>query len=157
VFAVILILIGVGGFVLQATEGQIDAGGVIVLLIGLGLLGAFAYTRLYGYLIPGGILTGLGAGIALQETFVVSGSAAGGVIVLGLGLGFLSIWLIGLIVEVPQHHWWPLIPGGILTGVGAVLLIGEQADWLLDYWYLGIIAVGVLVLALAVLQPRQRA
>ncbi len=155
VFAVILIVIGIAGFILQATEGRVDVGGIIVLLIGLGLLGAFAYTRQYGYLIPGGIMTGLGAGIALQDLQVMSAESSGGVIVLGLGLGFLSIWVIGGVVRVAQHHWWPIIPGGILTAIGALLIIGSEAQGVLDYWYIVLIAVGVVVLGLAVVQGRQ--
>jgi hypothetical protein len=155
VFAAILIIIGIAGFIIQATEEQIDAGGIVVLVIGLGLLGAFAYTRQYGYLISGGILTGLGAGIALQEAFALTSGSSGGVIVLGLGLGFVSIWVIGLIVQVAQHHWWPLIPGGILSAVGVALL--TETTGLLDFWYLAIIAVGVIVLGLALLQGRERA
>ncbi len=155
VFAVILIVIGIAGFFLQATEGRVDAGGIIVLLIGLGLLGAFAYTREYGYLIPGGIMTGLGAGIALQDIQTMSGESSGGVIVLGLGLGFLSIWVIGGIAQVAQHHWWPIIPGGILSAIGALLIIGSEAQGVLDYWYLAIIAVGVVILGLAFVQGRQ--
>jgi hypothetical protein len=30
--------------------------------------------------------------------------------VLGLGLGFQSIWVIGAIAHVDRHHWWSIIP-----------------------------------------------
>ena len=154
VFAAILILLGIAGFIIQATETRVDVGGIIVLLIGLGLLGAFAYTRHYGYLIPGGIMTGLGAGIALEEAFTLTGESSGGVIVLGLGLGFISIWVIGVVVQVAQHHWWPLIPGGILTIVGGGLLIGGQAIEVLDYWYVAVIALGAIIIALSLFRGR---
>lgn len=146
VFALILILVGIGGLILQATEGQADVGGVIVLLIGLGLLGAFAFTRQYGYLIPGGILTGLGVGIALQDAVTMSDDSSGGVIVLGLGLGFISIWLIGALVGVAQHHWWPLVPGGLLAVIGGALLVGGDAVRVIDYWGLVLVGIGLLVL-----------
>lgn len=149
VFAIVLILIGIAGFILQATERTVDVGGVIVLVIGLGLLGAFAYTRHYGYLVPGGILTGLGAGIALQEAFALADHSSGGVIVLGLGLGFLSIWLIGQIVDVARGQWWPLVPGGILAVVGGALLIGGDAVRVLDYWGVVLVLIGLVVLVRA--------
>lgn len=84
--------------------------------------------RLPGLMIPGGILTGLGGGILLSD--VAFGSAAGdvrgGIIVLGLGVGFLMIlpliWLIS-----PERHWWALIPGGILSLIGIALLVGGGA------------------------------
>jgi hypothetical protein len=146
VFAVVLILVGIAGLALQLVESTPGAGGVVVLLIGLGLLGAFAFTRQYGYLIPGGIMTGLGAGIVASDVLTLTDEGTGGVIVLGLGLGFLSIWVIGGLVRVVEHHWWPLIPGGILAVIGAALLVGGQAVGLLDYWYVVVIALGVIVL-----------
>jgi len=145
--AVILIVVGAVGLASQMFELTTDVGGWIVMIIGLGLLGAFAYTRQYGYLIPGGIMTGLGAGIISSEAFTfATDEASSGAIVLGFGLGFLSIWVIGAIVRIAQNHWWPVIPGGILAVVGGALLVGGQAVDLLDYWGVVVIAVGVFVL-----------
>jgi len=155
VLAIVLIVIGIGGFVVQATEGQVDVGGIVVLSIGLGLLAAFTYTRHYGYLVPGGILTGLGGGIALQDTFTWTGDTSGGVIVLGLGLGFVSIWVIGQLVNVQRALWWPLVPGGILAIVGCALLVGGDAVRVLDWWGLVLIAIGLFVLWRAFGQSRQ--
>ncbi len=157
-FAVILIVVGIAGLVGQVWQPTTDVGGWIVMVIGLGLLGAFAYTRQYGYLVPGGIMTGLGAGIVASEAFTfATDEASSGAIVLGLGLGFLSIWVIGAVVRVAQHHWWPVIPGGILAVVGGALLIGGQAVDLLDYWGVAVIAVGVFVLWRAWVEGRARA
>src|SRR5512146_501896 len=134
VFALVLIAVGVAGLAIRLTEGKLDVGGIIVTVVGLGLLGAFASTRHYGYLVPGGILTGLGIGIALQDTFRWSDETTGGVIVLGLGLGFVSIWVIGQVVNVQRALWWPLVPGGILSVVGGALLVGGDAIRVLDWW-----------------------
>jgi hypothetical protein len=147
VFAVILIVVGIAGLVLQTVETTPDLGGFVVLTIGLAFLGAFAFTRQYGFLVPGGIMTGLGAGIiASQNLTGLTDEQTGGAVVLGLGLGFLSIWVIGAIVHVAEHHWWPLFPGGVLAVVGAALLIGGQAVDLLDYWGVAVIALGLFVL-----------
>jgi hypothetical protein len=156
-FAFILIVVGVVGLAAQVWEINADLGGWIVLAIGAGLLGAFAYTRGYGYLIPGGILTGLGAGIVASESLTfASDEGTGGVIVLGLGLGFLAIWVIGSLVHVAQHHWWPIVPGGILSIVGGALLLGGQAVDLLDYWGVAVIGVGIVVLWRAWADARAR-
>jgi hypothetical protein len=154
VFAVILIAVGIGALALQAAEAKPDLGGWVVLIIGLGFLGAFAFIRLYGFLIPGGIMTGLGAGILVAQSIKLNEEAYGGVIVLGLGLGFLSIWAIGATVRVAGHHFWPLIPGGILAAIGVALLIGGQAVGLLDYWPIVIIGLGVIVLGRAFYEAR---
>ncbi len=115
------------------------------------------FTRQYGYLVPGGIMTGLGAGIIASENLAATDEQTGGVVVLGLGLGFVSIWVIGAIAHVDRHHWWPIIPGGILAVIGAALLIGGQAVNLLDYWGVAIIVIGLIVLWRAWAESRTRA
>lgn len=157
VFAAILIVVGIVGLISQMVDLPTDMGGWVVLLIGLGLLGAFVYTRQYGYLIPAGIMTGLGAGIVASESFLSSnGEASGGVITLGLGLGFLSVWVIGTLLRVERNHWWPVIPGGILAVVGGALLIGGDAVNVLDYWGVVVIAAGLFVLWRAWTEGRAR-
>jgi hypothetical protein len=147
VFAVVLIVVGVAGLASRVWQPTADLGGWIVALIGLGLLGAFAYTRLYGYLVPGSIMTGLGLGIVASQAITFAfDEGTGGAIVLGLGAGFLGIWAIGVLVHVAQHHWWPLIPGGILAAVGTALLIGGGAIEALDYWGVILVAIGVIVI-----------
>lgn len=149
VLAVILIAVGVGGFVLQAVEGTPNVGGWVVTIIGLAFLGVFAYSRQYGFLIPGAIMAGLGIGILVSESLTMADEPGAGAIVLGLGLGFVAIWAIGGIVRVAGHHFWPLIPGGILALVGIALLVGDEAVQLLDYWPFVLIGLGILVLGRA--------
>lgn len=157
VFAIVLIVVGIAGLISQVWQPNADVGGWVVAIIGLGFLGAFVYTRQYGYLIPGGIMTGLGAGIVASETLTFANDEAmGGAIVLGLGLGFLAIWVIGAVVQLAGNHWWPVVPGGILAVVGGALLIGGQAVDLLDYWGVAVIAVGLLVLWRAWVEGRAR-
>jgi hypothetical protein len=157
VAAVILIAIGGVGLASQVFKPTTDVGGWIILIIGLGLLAAFAYTRQYGYLIPAGIMTGLGAGIIVSESVTfTSDQGTGGVIVLGLGVGFLSIWVLGSVLRVARNHWWPVIPGGILATVGAALLVGGEAVGLLDYWGVVAIVIGLFVLWRAFADGRAR-
>jgi hypothetical protein len=155
--AVILIVVGAAGLAAQVLDFDADVGGLVVTVIGVGFLVAFAFRRQYGYLVPGGIMTGLGAGIIASQSLTLVDEQTGGVIVLGLGLGFLSIWVIGAIAHVDRHHWWPIIPGGILTAVGAILLIGGQAVNLLDYWGVAIVVIGLIVLWRAWVESRSRA
>jgi hypothetical protein len=157
VFAVVLIAIGIVGLASRVWQPTADMGGWIVALIGLGFLGAFAYTRHYGYLVPGSIMTGLGLGIvASQAIAFASDEGTGGAVVLGLGAGFLGIWAIGTVVHLEQHHWWPLIPGGILATVGTALLIGGGAIRALDYWGVILVVIGVVVIIRAWLGGQAR-
>jgi hypothetical protein len=155
--AVILIVVGAAGLAAQVFDLTANMGGWIVMLIGVGFLVAFVFTRHYGYLVPGGIMTGLGAGIIASENLAVTDEQTGGVVVLGLGLGFLSIWMIGAIAHVDRHHWWPIIPGGILAVVGGALVVGGQAVNVLDYWGVALVAIGLAVLWRAWTESRTRA
>jgi hypothetical protein len=146
VFAVILIVVGAVGLAGRFWTPTADVGGFIVGAIGLGLLGAFAYTRTYGYLVPGAIMTGLGAGIVASQSFTwTTSEGEGGAVVLGLGLGFALIWVVGTAVRLDQQTWWSLIPGGILATIGTLLLIGGGAIELLDWWGVALIAIGLIV------------
>ena len=111
---VILIVIGATLFAIQWLHLDAD---IIVLVIGLVFAGAYAATRRYGLLIPAGIVTGLGAGILLEDFGVTREP-----VVLGLGLGFLAIYGVDLATSrSPQRaRWWPLIPGAILIAVAGV-------------------------------------
>jgi hypothetical protein len=111
---VILIAVGVTLFAVQLLN--LD-GDVVVLVIGIVFAIAFAATRRYGLLIPAGIMTGLGAGILLED-FGVQGEP----VVLGLGLGFLAIYAGDLLTSGARApgRGWPLIPGTILTIIAGV-------------------------------------
>lgn len=146
VFAAILIIVGAIGLLARFWQPAPDMGGWIVTAIGLGFLGAFAYTRQYGYLVPGGIMTGLGLGIVVSQAFTwVTDEGEGGAVVLGLGLGFIAITAIGWLMKLDKPTWWALIPGGILATIGTLLLVGGGAVQLLDWWGVVLILVGLVV------------
>lgn len=139
---VILIAVGVTLFAVQLL--QLDAD-VIVLVIGLVVAAAYVATRRYGLLVPAAILTGLGAGILLED-FGVRGEP----VVLGLGLGFLAIYgadLLSTGARAPGR-WWPLIPGTILTVIaGAESTFGAEGARLIEQgWPILLIAAGAWLL-----------
>jgi len=112
-------------------KGQIVAG-IILILLGLSFSGirfiigfhhntfflllgglfiaAYFYKDLYGLLIPGCLIIGLGITSGHFGLFRYSPYYN----TLGLGLGFVAIYVIDLLNK-GKSHWWPLIPGGILT------------------------------------------
>jgi hypothetical protein len=124
-----LVIAGLGLFFL-AGQLEPDIGRFVTLVIGLGLLAVFVVTREYGFLVPGSILTGVGIGVALEPA--TNGAADSGVMMLALAGGFLGIWLLGSLYRLPQNHWWPLIPGGILRHrprPGQSQIIGALRLW----------------------------
>jgi len=144
--AATLIGIGAGSLAIRALDVTPAGAAVIVLGVGLALLTAHLVTREYGLLVPGGILSGLGAGLVASQQAALATTAGTGLVLLGLGLGFLSIWIIGGLLRVTRHHWWPLIPGGILTTIGASMTAGVQGIRVDEFWPLILVAVGLLVL-----------
>ncbi len=139
---VILIAVGVTLFAVQLL--QLDAD-VIVLVIGLVFATVYVATRRYGLLIPAGVLTGLGAGILLED-FGVRGEP----VVLGLGLGFLAIYGADALsggARAPGR-WWPLVPGSILTVIaGAESTFGAEGARLIEQgWPILLIVVGAWLL-----------
>jgi hypothetical protein len=139
---VILIAVGVTLFAVQLLHLDAD---VIVLVIGLVFTIAFAGTRRYGLLIPAGILSGLGLGILLED-FKVQGEP----VVLGLGLGFLAIYVADVLTSGARApgRWWPLVPGAILTIIaGADSTFGAEGARLIEQgWPILLIAAGAWLL-----------
>ena len=145
-------VVAIGVFLLLAQVVS-NIGEWIPLLVGLIFLAAFVSRREYGFLIPGSIIAGVGAGVILQDT--VPAEVSGAVMVLCIAAGFLAIWVVGALLRLPENHWWPFIPGGILALVGAAQLseanVGGPARW----WPLIIVALGLLILARSFLRSRR--
>ena len=140
---VILIMLGVAFLAMQVLGDS--AGALVPLGIGVAfLVSHFAY-RSYGFLVPGGILVGLGSGLLVEQLTDVPGEP----VVLGMGLGFLLIFVVDRTLThagPPEGSWWPLIPGGILTLVGAGTLVPGLSEAVLRYgWPVAFIVGGLLI------------
>jgi hypothetical protein len=142
-----LVIAGIGLFFLAGqVEPNIDR--FVPMFIGLALLAVFVVTREYGFLVPGSLITGVGIGIVLDSA--ATGEAESGVMMLGLAGGFLGIWVIGSIYRLSQNHWWPLIPGGILTLIGLVQMTSIDVAGALRLWPIVLIVGGAFLLAQAI-------
>jgi hypothetical protein len=123
------------------------------LLLGLGLIFMVAgiLTRESGWFIPGGILTGLGAGVALLTSPWASRLPGdeGGWFLLVFAAGWVLIPIMTAIFA-EETHWWALIPGGIIGLVGAAVLFGgvfmNALEWAGKLWPLALIVAGGLLL-----------
>ncbi len=115
--ALILIVIGVAALVSNLSGSDLGFR-VVLIAIGLAFFGTYAVTRKYGFLVPGGILTGLGAGVLVES---YAGPGTNGIYAaLGLAIGFFLIYAVDAVVARGSARWWPLIPGGVmLLAVGA--------------------------------------
>jgi len=141
----ILVMLGIAFLAMQLLGEA--AGSFVLLGLGVAFLVSHAYYGSYGFLVPGGILTGLGLGVLAEEVLGVGGEP----VVLGLGLGFVLVWAVDRLIthKGPETGaWWPLIPGGILTLVGLASLFPDLSDAVLHYtWPIAIIVLGAVLIA----------
>lgn len=142
---VALIVLGGVLLFLERLDSEAHVHLLFVLIGGIFVAG-YLYKRAFGLLIPGALLLGIGGGLAFEDLHsapFVDGENVG----LGLGLGFILIYVVSLLYE-RQNRWWPLIPGGFL--VIASLPDFVWVDDVLDFWPVAVMAVGVLLLFRAV-------
>ena len=104
----ILVLLGLSlsGINIFAGFGE----NLFLLLLGGLFIAWYFYKNAYGLLIPGCILAGLGLGSFGSNIFWSSPHQS----TLGIGIGFIAVYVIDLLNN-GKTHWWPLIPGGIMT------------------------------------------
>jgi drug/metabolite transporter (DMT)-like permease len=133
-----LIVLGVVFYVLERSRGFDRAA--LLLIIGSGLLAAYLYWRQHKFLVPAGILLGLGVGFLVEETRYDFGRST----LWGLGLGFVAIYVVALAYE-RKSSWWPLIPGAVLILLG-LPVSGGIVNTILRSWPLVLVLVGVLIL-----------
>ncbi len=150
----VLVLIGLMALAFQFLDGFDAAflGALIPLGLGLLFLVAGIVSREVGWLIPGGILTGIGTGIAfiagpLDGFFPAANE--GGVFLLAFAAGWALITLLSAVVT-DETQWWPLIPGGIIGFIGLAIQFGGAFEtvltWIGYLWPLALIIGGVVLL-----------
>ncbi len=120
---VLLIVIGIGALV-SNFGGDVFAGGFVPFAVGVAFLVAYAATRRYGFLVPGGILTGVGAAILAASQ--MSATDTGAYAAIGGGIGFLMIYALDVVVSGTAARWWPVIPGGLMVVAGTGMASGNQ-------------------------------
>ncbi|MFQ5512141.1 MAG: hypothetical protein ACE5EO_09855 [Candidatus Krumholzibacteriia bacterium] len=134
-----LIVLGLVLFLTRIFNGPTDT--VVLFTIGGVFLAWYLYRRRYGMLVPACILLGLAVGRTLDRTALRLEDPNK----LGLGIGFVSIFVIDMLIR-ERSPWWPIVPGAILIVLGVGLDFGP-ADWLMTYgWPLIFVVAGLLFL-----------
>lgn len=135
----LLIALGLGLWGLKLA----DAVGQSILLIALGglFIAGYLYSRSYGKLVAGSLILGLGIGSFGERYRLIWGEYSE----IGLGLGFISIYVVALLYE-RRSHWWPLIPGTILVLLGLGRWNRVWTYLASDGWPLIFVVIGVLFL-----------
>ncbi len=154
----ILIFGGALAFVGQIVPDRWGLGFGLLTLLGLGAAFHIAglLTRKAGWFIPGGILTGIGAGVALVDgplarlipANLLPGDEGGLFMLAFAGGWFLIVLTTALFTD--ETQWWPLIPGGIMVLIGLAAgfgsVFGSALSLLGRAWPIVLIAIGLYVL-----------
>lgn len=121
-----VLLIALGILFLVGRFFSLDS--FVLPIIAIVLIGAGIVTRHAGPMIPGGILTGISLGTWAMNLPMVTGDAEGGVFLLSFALGWYSIILLTALFT-KEAQWWPLIPAGIMGGIGAGVFAMNAYPW----------------------------
>lgn len=139
------------GLILLASRFM-EVGVWLVLVPGLVMLAWGIFTRDSGWMIPAGVLNGIGLGIFAQEgPLALAGSdgQSGGLFLLCFALGWFSIPVFSMLFT-RDRHLWALIPGGVMAFIGGMILLGDQgmrAFELLGYLFpAALIIVGLVIM-----------
>lgn len=133
----VLVVVGVVLYFLVREQGS--GGGITLALIGSAFLVAHALTGQSGYLVPGGLMTGLGAGIDWPKAW---GHFQGSTVLMGLGLGLIFIRFASRRGEGD----WALVPGVVLVLVGMLTGVGDIMAFLSLWWPAVVAVAGVWVM-----------
>jgi hypothetical protein len=138
------VILTVGVVLLAYQFNDTLAAGNAPLVIGLAFIVWWAVSGNFGLVVPGGVLGGIGLGMILEQA-----GFYGEAVALGLGVGFLAIYVMDALRRRRWSRWWPLVPGVVLVVVG---LFSNTSAWgrVGQYgWPLVLIVVGVIVVAVA--------
>lgn len=136
---IILVVLGLGLLAVNLLDSLPDSSGLF--LLGSVFVIGYFVRHAYGLLVPGSILIGLGLGTVGESVIGLAGLGA-----VGLGLGFVMIYLID-VVYTGRTHFWPLIPGSILVLAGLSTGNAAMRHLLAVGWPLVLIVLGLLILA----------
>ncbi len=145
-----VILIVIGTLALTAQFVDSDWIGLLVLpAIGAGFLAGGISSRRAGFMVPAGILLGLGAGVILEEAAFQNapGDADAGIILLCFAGGWVLVALLTRYLT-DTAYWWALIPGGFMGLLAVIFIVDAYASrsglWraLGTWWPLLPVAVG---------------
>ena len=136
---IVLIILGFALFgMVRADQYRSE---IIPILLGGILLVVYFFRKSYLLLIPGCLLLGLGLGGIVDphvsNTFDVKA--------LGIGIGFIGVYLIHRSYA-GKAHWWPLIPGLLFIADGMSVILKELMDILGEGWPLILVIIGIVII-----------
>ncbi|HZQ49140.1 MAG TPA: hypothetical protein VFB69_02420 [Candidatus Dormibacteraeota bacterium] len=130
--AALLIVIG-GAALIGNLGGSQYVYESVPLALGVAFFIAYAATRQYGFLVPAGILTGVGAGVLAGSIW--NAGDGGPYAAIGGGLGFILIYALDVLTSRSATRWWPVVPGALMVVIGSTeasnqdVIVRQLAIW----------------------------
>jgi uncharacterized membrane protein HdeD (DUF308 family) len=119
---ILLILLGLTVLLQQ----WFDVSSFAILLLGWAMLAWGSFSHRSGWIIAGGVLSGIGLGIlAMEGPWNFPAEQQSGIFLLCFAMGWFLITLLTAIFTCAQ--WWALIPGGIMAVIGGSILVTRGA------------------------------
>lgn len=146
-------LAAIGVWLLQSPARAVDLLLYLAGALALAFLVWGMYERLFGLVIPGCLLLGLGAGVynAWGATGELNGLVRTGMMLVWFAFGWGLIVLFGRVL-MDKLIWWPLIPAGVLAMAGWGLYIGGNPEnalyFISNSGSVGLIVIGLYLLLL---------
>lgn len=149
----VLILVGLLALVQQFVKvdwfGMAFLPGLALIFIAAGLV-----RNQIGFIIPGGILAGIGTGVIVESRLQMPELQEGGTMLLIFAAGWVLITLLSFVLHARDARqevaWWALIPAGIMGLIGAAILMGGTALKALEVvgkgWPVILIAIGLYIM-----------
>jgi hypothetical protein len=103
--------------------GSRSSGLYLALAAGMTMLLLGALLHKNAWIIPGGVLSGIGLGIVLLEgPWAVPEVRQSGLFLICFALGWFSITLLSRLTT-RKTQWWALLPGGIMVLLGVAIML----------------------------------
>ncbi len=151
-----VMLVGLGALFLATQFINLDLWFLPIISIIFLITGVM--TRQAGWIIPGGIVGGIGLGVlAIEGPYqFVAENAESGLFLMAFAVGWVLVYLFSKFFT-PHPQSWALIPGGIMALIGLAAIgieaaanvlgwVGSVFDSFNDFWPIALVVVGLYVL-----------
>ncbi|HPH95423.1 MAG TPA: hypothetical protein PKW33_05740 [Anaerolineaceae bacterium] len=146
-----LILILVGAALLIAP--YLNFGYYFMAVLGVIMLALGVFTREEGWIIPGGVVGGIGLGIITTASPLSAAFGqieSGGIFLLSFAAGWFIIPLFSVLFT-KSRNYWAFIPGSIMAVIGALILLKDVGgltalELIGKVWPVILIIIGVSIL-----------
>jgi hypothetical protein len=132
------------GFLLLGDRLYPELVPIAPLGLGLCLLAIFLVGRSAGALLDGSVSLGIGVGILVVRGGDADFGAAG--FLISVSGGFYLAWVLGLLFNIREVRWWPVVPGSLFLAAGAAAYAAGMGRSLLriavDWWPALLVAMG---------------